>query len=158
MRKIEASTFLALNALKPAEKINGAVRATVAVLPACPTALTVHRRRASMDFPMRPAAPSATGGQRPSRFSREVCLYMLGVSDRAEPRPVSRWRRTECGLPLLLAASAPRRDLSRLNTRPARPPVNVSPPPLQAPTHDSGPVWVADPSPYGSFIHYTSPV
>src|SRR3990170_1656016 len=121
--------------------------------------LTVHHRRTSMNFPMRPAAPSATGGQRPSRFSREVCLYMLGVSDRAEPRPVSRWRRTECGLPLLLTASALRsKVLSRLYTRPVRPPVNVSPPPLQAPTHDSGPVWVADPSPYDSFIRNTSPV
>jgi hypothetical protein len=31
-------------------------------------------------------------------------------------------------------------------------------PPSQAAPHDSGPVWVASPSPYDSFIHDTSPV
>ncbi len=25
-------------------------------------------------------------------------------------------------------------------------------------THDAGPVWVASPSPYGTFIHYNPPV
>jgi single stranded DNA-binding protein len=29
---------------------------------------------------------------------------------------------------------------------------------LRAAPHDSGPVWIATPSPYDSFIHYTSPV
>jgi hypothetical protein len=29
---------------------------------------------------------------------------------------------------------------------------------LRAAPHDSGPVWVANLSPYDSFIHYTSPV
>lgn len=48
--------------------------------------------------------------------------------------------------------------ISRLNTRPARTPVNASPPPYGRPTHDSGPVWFATPSPYDSFIRYTSPV
>ena len=119
----------------------------------------VHRRRVSMDFPTRPAAPSATGDPRLSRFSREVCRHMLGVSDRAEPRRVWRWRRVECGLPLLPTASALRRTfLSRLNTRPARSPVNASRPLLRVSAHDSGPVWVAGPSPCDSFIHYTSPV
>jgi len=84
---------------------------------------------------MRPAAPSAPGGQRLSRFSREVCPYMPGVSDRAEPRHASRYRRVGCGLPPLLTASALRSGLSRLNTRPARAPVNASLPPLRATTH-----------------------
>src|SRR5712691_10757621 len=119
----------------------------------------VHRRRVSVDFPTRPAAPSATGTPGLSRFSRKVCPGMLGVSDRAEPRHVLRWRRVGYRLPLLLTASALRSEcLSRLNTRPARPPVNVSPSPLRTPTHDSGPVWVAGPSPYDSFIRNTSPV
>jgi hypothetical protein len=48
--------------------------------------------------------------------------------------------------------------ISRLNTRPARTPVNASPPPRGKPTHDSGPVWFATPSPYDSFIRYTLPV
>jgi hypothetical protein len=118
----------------------------------------VHRRRVSLDFPTRPAAPSATGDPGPSRFLREVCPHMHGVSDRAEPRRVLRWRRVECGLPLLLTASALRSRLSRLNTRPVRSPVNVSPSLLRAPAHDSGPVWVAGPSPCDSFVHNASPV
>jgi hypothetical protein len=64
------------------------------------------------------------------------------------------------------ASPAPRRDhpgrggvlLSRLNTRPARSPVNASPAPLRRPAHDSGTVRVASPSPCETFIHYTLPV
>ena len=48
--------------------------------------------------------------------------------------------------------------LSRLNTRPVRTPVNASAMTLLSPPHDSGPAWIATPSPYGSFLHYTSPV
>jgi len=121
--------------------------------------LPVHRRRASVDFPTRPAAPSATGGQGLSRFSREVCRCVHGVSDRAGLPGVLRYRRPGCGLPRTSTASASRSEvLSRLNTRPAPSPVNASRPPLRAPAHDSGPVWVATPSPCDSFIHYTSPV
>ena len=57
------------------------------------------------------------------------------------------------------SASASRSNvLSRLNTRPARTPVNASPVPLRAATHDSGPLWAANPSTCDSFIHNTSPV
>jgi len=45
--------------------------------------------------------------------------------------------------------------LSRLNTRPARTPVNASTTPLRASPHDSGPLWAANPLTYDSFIHYT---
>ena len=45
--------------------------------------------------------------------------------------------------------------LSRLNTRPARTPVNASPTPLRTTPHDSGPLWAANPLPCDSFIHYT---
>jgi len=121
--------------------------------------LPVHRRRASVDFPTRPAAPSATGGQGLSRFSREVCPGMHGVSDRAGLQRDSRSRRAGCGLPPSSTASASRRSfLSRLNTRPARSPVNASRRSSQTATHDSGPVWAANPSPYDSFIRNTSPV
>ena len=48
--------------------------------------------------------------------------------------------------------------ISRLNTPPACAPVNASPSTLQLRAHDSGPVWLARPSPYGSFIHYSTPV
>ena len=48
--------------------------------------------------------------------------------------------------------------ISRLNTWPARTPVNASAAALLPPPHDSGPVWLATPSPYGSLIHDTLPV
>src|SRR6266571_2591695 len=121
--------------------------------------VSVHRRRASLDFPTRPAAPSATGEHRISRFPHMVFPYVLGVSDRAGSRRISRYRCAGWGLPLLPTASAPRRKfLSRLITRPARAPVNASTPPSRAAPHDSGSVWVANPSPYDSFIHSTMPV
>jgi hypothetical protein len=121
--------------------------------------LAVHHRRASVDFPTRPAGPSPTGDQGLSRFSREVYPGMLGVSDRAGLRGVSRYRRPGYGLPPSSTASASRRlSLSRLNTRPARSPVNASPRSLRSAAHDSGPVWVATPSPYDSCIRNTSPV
>jgi len=59
-----------------------------------------------------------------------------GVFDRAGFDHISRYRCARCGLPLLLTASAPRRNaLSRLNTRPARTPVNASMLPLRATPH-----------------------
>lgn len=48
--------------------------------------------------------------------------------------------------------------ISRLNTQPARSPVNASPPTLQSSAHDSGPSWMANPSMYDTFNHNTSPV
>src|SRR6266566_3632201 len=90
---------------------------------------SVRHRRTSLDFPMRPEATAAPGGHGISRFPREV------------------------------SASASRSNcLTRLNTRPARSPVNASTPPSRAAPHDSGPMWVASSHSYDSFIHYTSPV
>ena len=115
---------------------------------------SVHRRRTSLDFPTRPAAPSATGEAAISRFPRKVFPYVLGVCDRAGSRDASRYRRPTCGLPHPPTASAPHSNCrSRLDTRPARTPVNASPPLLRATAHDSGPPWVANPSTYDSFIH-----
>ena len=119
----------------------------------------VHHRRTSSDFPMRPSAGSALGKRGISRFPCKVFRYVRGVCDRAGLGSTLRLRRTRCCLPLLLTASAPRRDdLSRLNTRPAPSPVNASATPSRATPHDSGPVWFARPSQYETFIHYTSPV
>src|SRR5437016_14286225 len=47
---------------------------------------------------------------------------------------------------------------SRLNTPPACAPVNASRSALRLNVHDSGPVWLAKPSPYGSFIRTSTPV
>ena len=119
----------------------------------------VHRRRMPRGFPTRSAGPSPADNPRTSRFPRMVYPGVPGVSDRAGSRDVSRWRRLWCGLPLLPTASAPWSSaLSRLNTRPARTPIDASMTPLREPPHDSEPVWVASPSPYDSFIHTTMPV
>src|SRR5262249_28822847 len=91
----------------------------------------VHHRRTSLDFPIRPASLVAWGEHGTSRFPCEVLPCVRGVSDRAGSRSASRCRRRGCCLPLLLTASASRRDfLTRLYTRPARPPINASSPPL----------------------------
>ena len=121
--------------------------------------VSVHRRRASSDFPTRPVCNSLAGRHRTSRFPSKVFPDVHGVCDRAGSDGISRWRYHRCCLPLLLTASAPRsKVLSRLNTRPVRTPVNASAPLLRTAPHDSGPVWIASPSLYDSFIHNTSPV
>ncbi len=43
-------------------------------------------------------------------------------------------------------------------TRPACTPVDASAPPSRDSPHDSGPAWIAIPSPYDSFNHFTMPV
>src|SRR5437879_11543882 len=104
---------------------------------------SVRHRRTSLDFPMRPKATAALGELGISRFPREVSAYVHGVSDRAGLCNASRYRRSRWGLPLLLTASASRRkELTRLNTRPARSPVNAATLPLRATPHDSGPKGV----------------
>src|SRR5271165_2565705 len=119
----------------------------------------VRHRRTSLDFPMRPKATAALGEPGISRFPSEVSACVHGVSDRAGLWHTSRFRCTRWGLPLLLTASASRSEfLTRLNTRPARSPVNASTLLLRAAPHDSGPMWVANSHSYDFCIHYTSPV
>src|SRR6266699_1629658 len=142
------------------DRLSGLVRGLLRYYWSVRLPKSVRHRRMSLDFPMRPKATAARGGLGISRFPREVSAYVHGVSDRAGLWHTSRYRCTRWGLPLLLTASASRRKvLTRLNTRPARSPVNASTLPLRAAPHDSGPMWVANPPlPYDFFIHYTSPV
>src|ERR1700733_10773212 len=108
---------------------------------------------------MRPRASFPLGERGISRFPCEVFPCVLGVCDRAELRYALLYRRIRCCLPPAPTASASRRMcLSRLNTRPVRSPVNASTPLWRAAPHESGPVWIATPSPYDSFILYTLPV
>jgi len=83
------------------------------------------------------------------------------------PLPIFDRKGTELQKPRLLgmqlqveltASASQRVLLPRLNTRPARSPVNASAPLLRATLHDSGPMWVASSQPYDFSIHYTSPV
>jgi hypothetical protein len=130
--------------------------------------VSVHHRRASLllDFPTRSVVFPPTDGHGLSRFPHKVLACMRRVSDRAEPKGVLRYRRPQCSLALPSTASAPRSahrlhdggSISRLNTWPARTPVNASPALLRAPMHDSEPVWIANPSPYETLIHNTLPV
>jgi hypothetical protein len=93
--------------------------------------MPVHYRRMSLDFP--DTACRSISRRRyhgTSRFSSKVFPYMRGVCDRARPVCISRWRCIRCGLHPCPTTSASRRSaLSRLNTRPARTPVNASAPP-----------------------------
>jgi len=69
---------------------------------------------------------------------------MHRVFDRARPMRTRAIAPTD--LAFRLQGTAPAHWISlisRLNTSPARTPVNASPAPSQAPTHDSGPGWVA---------------
>src|SRR5437588_10727541 len=122
---------------------SGVVRGLLRYYGAVRLPRSVRHRRTSLDFPTRPMATAALGGLGISRFPNEVLAYGHGVSDRAGLGHTSRYRCTRWGLPLLLTASASRSKLlTRLNTRPARSPVNASTLPLRAAPHDSGPKWV----------------
>lgn len=113
-------------------------------------AVVLHRRT-SLDFTMRPRR-APLGGRRLSRFSRRLFPYMLGVSDLARYLHASPKRHVDSRLPLLLTGSASRtKFFSRLNTQPARSPVNASVVPLRAPP--LGRHGAID-----SFIHYNLPV
>ena len=59
---------------------------------------SVHHRRTSLDFPMRPRATTARGGLGISRFPSEVFTYVLGIFDRAGPWYTSRYRCTDAAL------------------------------------------------------------
>ena len=103
-------------------------------------------RRTPWGFPMRSALNVAEDPET-SRFPREMCPRMLGVSDCAGSVLASPKRQARCGLRHVSTASAPRPTctsrrracISQLNTRPAFSPVNASPTSSRTCTHDSGP-------------------
>jgi len=107
---------------------------------------TMAHRRTPSGFPMR-SAPDVAEGAEISRFPREMCPRMHGVSDCAGSALASPKRQARCGLRPVSTASAPRTTctsrhracISQLKTRPAFSPVNASPTPSRACTHDSGP-------------------
>src|SRR6202158_4988015 len=136
-------------------RLPGVVRGLLRYCRAVRLPKTVRHRRTSVDFPMRPTATAPLGRPGISRFPSEVSAYVHGVSDRAGLWHTSRYRCTRWSLPHTPRASASRSNcLSRLNTRPARSPVNASTPPSRAAPHDSGPMWVANPLSCDFFIHY----
>src|SRR6266851_6647881 len=119
---------------------------------------SVHHRRTSLDFSMRPKR-AGLGGRRISRFSRRLLPCMPGASDLAGYQRSSPMRNIGCRLPLSPTGSASRtNDFSRLNTQPALSPVNASPGESPHPTHDSGPSWLARPLTFETSIQYNLPV
>ena len=107
--------------------------------------MTVHHRRASLDFTVRtPSAFAAVATHGTSRFSRRLIGCMLKVSDPAGSHSFSPLRNCGCCLPHISKVSAPRFNiLSGLNTWPTSNPVNASSGPSQAHPHDSGSLSMA---------------
>ena len=103
-------------------------------------------QRTPVGFPMRSALNVAEDPET-SRFPSKVLARVRGVSDRAGSMNVSPSQRSQCGLRLISTTSAPRTSrssrhgawITRLNTRPARTPVNASPTSSRMCTHDSEP-------------------
>ena len=118
----------------------------------------VHHRRVSLDFPMRPAGPSPQVNMGPPG-SRARCFRTCTGSRTARGSAASCVSdATDVAFRFSLQRRHPGEEFSRLNTRPARTPVNASATPSRAPPHDSGPLWPAKPSTYDSCIHNTLPV
>jgi hypothetical protein len=125
-------------------RLPGVVRGLLRYYRAVRLPRSVRHRRTSLDFPTRPKAARALGEPGISRFPCEVLASVRRDSDRAGLWYASRHRCTRWSLPLLLTASASRSEFpTRLNTQPARSPVNAATPPWRAAPHDSGPMWVA---------------
>ena len=112
----------------------------------------VHYWMTSLDFPIHSSSTIALEEHGISRFSRELLMYMLGVSDLARPSDPLPYRYLKCCLPHLLRASAPHSFLTRLNTQPIHTVINASPMNLRTSVHDSSTVWGASPSLSETFI------
>jgi hypothetical protein len=110
-------------------------------------------------FPNRPPPPSGGGIPGTSRFPCKEFPHVHRVSDGAEPKDDSRLTPPSV-LPSASVNSVgvPDMSISPLNGWPVRAPVNASLPSLLPTMHDSGSVWGATPSLYGSFIHNSLPV
>ena len=95
-------------------------------------------RRTPLGFPMR-SALNVAEDLGTSRFPCEIFPRVRGVSDRAGSDAASPKRRHRCGLRLSPTTSAPRTTrssrrgerITRLDTQPARTPVNASPAPRE---------------------------
>jgi len=102
--------------------------------------------------------PSTAVSHRISRFPCERLACMLGVYDHAGPDCLSRLRGSPCCLPHdLKCVGALDQGLFAAQYPARMPPVNAWSTSLRTHTHDSGPMWIATPSSYGTFTHCLSP-
>jgi hypothetical protein len=120
----------------------------------------VHHRIPSLDFPMR---PKNTGRSRVNPGSPNFRARCVPTCQGHRPR------RTPVKLAFTLHRMLPSASCQGVGvlklgvfrgsiTWPIVPPVNASYPALRPCPQDSEPVWLARPSPYGSFIRYILPV
>ena len=93
-----------------------------------------------------------------SRFPRKERLHMPGsltTPSRPDARAVAHGY---VAFHHLHGVGTQNGKLSRLNGWPMRSPVNASPEPSRATSHDSGPMWIATPSSQGTCTLYSLPV
>ena len=107
----------------------------------------VHHRLRLLVFPMRTRGVSPLAKPETSRFPRKERPHMPGSS--TTPGRTDTRAGVSAVLPsVILTTSAPETILlSRLHGWPVRSPADASPTPSRVPTHGSGPVWIATPSP-----------
>ena len=116
---------------------------------------SVHRRLAPLGFTARTLAGSSRGPEAGSPSFRPESLRTC-MGSRTARGPAASRASDAVGIAFGTRGRPRRPDstlLSRLNTQPARTPVNACNLPLRADRHDSGPARVATALPYGSFIH-----
>ena len=139
-------------------RLPASVRAVLSYYDRIRLLVVVHHRLRLDAFPMRASRLtgrwSATRSPGSRARSVRTCqgLRPRGVGGRLAISPPAM-------LPSAVStASAPRSKLSRLNGWPMRSPVNASTRASRHAPHDSGPVWIATPSPQWTFTTYSLPV
>src|SRR4029453_15215892 len=118
----------------------------------------VHHRLRLLAFPMRTAGRCRAVDREISRFPRKERLHMPGsltTPSRPDARAVAHGY---VAFHHLHGVGTQNGKLSRLNGWPMRSPVNASPEPSRATSHDSGPMWIATPSSQGTCTLYSLPV
>ena len=115
---------------------------------------SVHHRRTSLDFSMRPTAPSAwTHGSPGSRAGCfRACLGSLTARDTNVPCHSGA---LVVAFPFLQQGRHPDTSVFRGSIPSLHFPLSTLRRGPCATTHDSGPLWLASPLTYDSFIHYT---
>jgi len=122
--------------------------------------MPVHHRLRLLAFPMRTRRGIhrvRSGMRSPGSLTRSVCTCQ-GLRPRRVVRALA--IACSCVLPSVLqTTSAPgTMTISRLDGWPMHSPADASPPSSRTPTHGSGPVWGANPSPKWTFTIYSLPV
>ena len=117
-----------------------------AVLRSCPTPCTRTLRSGPLGAPYGPGDSSSGQMQGLPGSVHSVSAHARGLRPRRVRLRLARAASTVWPSACSERVGTQDWPISGLNTLPARSPVNASPTPLPTPAHDSGPVWLADPS------------